>query len=88
MRLGSRKQCAHMMRTTRRTIGVPVRNCVLIGLSVCTRIGGLGHLAIAYAAKAGYTVVAISRGPSKKDSSLKLGVSAANTKPCVFTSLR
>lgn len=39
------------------------------------RIGGLGHLAIQYAAKFGYTVVAISRGTSKKAQALELGVS-------------
>lgn len=33
-------------------------------------------MAISYAAKAGYTVVAISRGTSKKDFCLELGVSA------------
>lgn len=36
-------------------------------------IGGLGHLAIQYAAKFGYTVVAISRGTSKKAQALELG---------------
>lgn len=39
-----------------------------------SRIGGLGHLAIQYAAKFGYTVVAISRGTSKKAQALELGV--------------
>ncbi|CAN0156641.1 unnamed protein product [Ascophyllum nodosum] len=38
-------------------------------------IGGLGHLAIQYAAKMGYTVVAISRGTDKKDYALQLGAS-------------
>ena len=33
-------------------------------------------MAISYAAKAGYTVVAISRGSSKKEFSLELGVRA------------
>ncbi|KAK7920438.1 alcohol dehydrogenase [Apiospora marii] len=36
-------------------------------------IGGLGHLAIQYARKMGYFVVAISSGDSKRDFSLKLG---------------
>lgn len=38
------------------------------------RIGGLGHLAIQYAAKFGYTVVVVSRGTAKKDHALQLGV--------------
>lgn len=37
-------------------------------------VGGLGHVAIQYAAKFGYTVVAISRGSDKKDQCLELGV--------------
>eukprot|EP01120_Amphizonella_sp_Union-15-10_P004101 TRINITY_DN1464_c0_g1_i1.p1 TRINITY_DN1464_c0_g1~~TRINITY_DN1464_c0_g1_i1.p1 ORF type:complete len:357 (-),score=73.29 TRINITY_DN1464_c0_g1_i1:25-1035(-) len=36
-------------------------------------IGGLGHLAIQYASKAGYKTVALSHGASKKDLALKLG---------------
>jgi D-arabinose 1-dehydrogenase-like Zn-dependent alcohol dehydrogenase len=36
-------------------------------------IGGLGHLAIQYAAKFGYRTVAISRGTDAKDLALKLG---------------
>ncbi|CAO1612764.1 unnamed protein product [Parajaminaea phylloscopi] len=36
-------------------------------------IGGLGHLAIQFAAKSGYHVVAISGGDSKRDLALKLG---------------
>lgn len=36
-------------------------------------IGGLGHLAIQYAKKAGYEVVAISRGSEKKILALELG---------------
>lgn len=39
-------------------------------------IGGLGHLAVQYAAKFGYRVVAISRGPAVKDLALKLGAHA------------
>lgn len=38
------------------------------------RLGGLGHLAIQYANKFGYTVVAISRGSDKKEHALELGV--------------
>ncbi|GHJ85665.1 hypothetical protein NliqN6_2067 [Naganishia liquefaciens] len=36
-------------------------------------IGGLGHLAIQYAAKSGYNVVALSQSDSKKDLAMKLG---------------
>ncbi len=36
-------------------------------------IGGLGHLAIQYAAKLGLRVVAIARGEAKRDLALKLG---------------
>lgn len=41
---------------------------------IASRIGGLGHLAIQYAAKFGYTVVAISRGTKKKAHAMELGV--------------
>lgn len=41
------------------------------------RVGGLGHVAIQYAAKFGFTVVAISRGPDKKQDCLELGVREA-----------
>jgi D-arabinose 1-dehydrogenase-like Zn-dependent alcohol dehydrogenase len=40
---------------------------------VIQAIGGLGHLAIQYAAKFGYRVVAISRGDDARDLALKLG---------------
>lgn len=36
-------------------------------------IGGLGHLAIQFAAKSGYTVVAIGRGSGKADEAKRLG---------------
>ena len=36
-------------------------------------VGGLGHLAIQYAKKAGYEVAAISRGKEKEELALKLG---------------
>jgi D-arabinose 1-dehydrogenase-like Zn-dependent alcohol dehydrogenase len=36
-------------------------------------IGGLGHLAIQFAAKMGYRVAALSSSESKKDLALKLG---------------
>ena len=39
-------------------------------------IGGLGHLAVQYAAKFGYRTVAISRGDDAKDLALKLGAIA------------
>ena len=38
-------------------------------------VGGLGHLAIQYAAKLGLRVVAIARGEDKRDLALKLGAS-------------
>lgn len=50
-----------------------ISNLKLAGM-IAARIGGLGHLAIQYAAKFGYTVVAISRGTSKKAQALELGV--------------
>eukprot|EP01129_Flabellula_baltica_P014736 TRINITY_DN7147_c0_g1_i1.p1 TRINITY_DN7147_c0_g1~~TRINITY_DN7147_c0_g1_i1.p1 ORF type:complete len:337 (+),score=76.11 TRINITY_DN7147_c0_g1_i1:28-1038(+) len=45
--------------------------------SVCAiqGIGGLGHLAVQYAAALGYQVVAISRGKEKEEETLKLGAS-------------
>jgi D-arabinose 1-dehydrogenase-like Zn-dependent alcohol dehydrogenase len=36
-------------------------------------IGGLGHLAIQFAAKSGFNTVALSQSDSKKDLALKLG---------------
>jgi D-arabinose 1-dehydrogenase-like Zn-dependent alcohol dehydrogenase len=36
-------------------------------------IGGLGHLAVQFAAKMGYNVVALSRGADKKELALSLG---------------
>jgi D-arabinose 1-dehydrogenase-like Zn-dependent alcohol dehydrogenase len=39
-------------------------------------IGGLGHLAVQYASKFGYRVVAISRGDKAKDLAIQLGASA------------
>ena len=36
-------------------------------------LGGLGHLAVQYARKMGFRVVALSRGSSKKDFAMKLG---------------
>ncbi|WP_030016008.1 alcohol dehydrogenase [Curtobacterium sp. S6] len=36
-------------------------------------VGGLGHLAVQYAAKMGFVTVAIARGTEKKDLSLELG---------------
>lgn len=38
-------------------------------------IGGLGHLAVQFAAKMGYEVVAIGRGEDKRDTALQLGAS-------------
>lgn len=45
----------------------------LVGIQA---IGGLGHLALQYAAKFGYRTVAISRGDDAKDLALKLGAQA------------
>jgi D-arabinose 1-dehydrogenase-like Zn-dependent alcohol dehydrogenase len=42
-------------------------------LSTKSGIGGLGHLAIQFAAKSGYNVVALSQSDSKKDLAMKLG---------------
>jgi D-arabinose 1-dehydrogenase-like Zn-dependent alcohol dehydrogenase len=39
-------------------------------------IGGLGHLAVQYAAKFGFRTVAISRGPKAKDLTPRLGAHA------------
>lgn len=43
------------------------------GLVAVQGIGGLGHLAIQYASKMGYRVVAISSGASKRDFAKQLG---------------
>ncbi|KAK8099848.1 zinc-binding dehydrogenase [Apiospora kogelbergensis] len=46
------------------------------GLVAVQGIGGLGHLAIQYASKMGYRVVAISSGASKRDFAHQLGAHA------------
>ncbi|KAH7183631.1 chaperonin 10-like protein [Fusarium flagelliforme] len=43
------------------------------GLVAVQGLGGLGHLALQYASKMGYTVVALSSGPDKKDFAMQLG---------------
>ncbi|CAG7562019.1 unnamed protein product [Fusarium equiseti] len=43
------------------------------GLVAVQGLGGLGHLALQYASKMGYTVVALSSGPDKKDFAKQLG---------------
>ncbi|KAJ6260806.1 hypothetical protein Dda_5036 [Drechslerella dactyloides] len=43
------------------------------GIVAVAGVGGLGHLAVQYAARMGYRVVAIARDPSKKDESFKFG---------------
>ncbi|RGP70119.1 alcohol dehydrogenase [Fusarium sporotrichioides] len=43
------------------------------GLVAIQGLGGLGHLALQYASKMGYTVVALSTGPAKKDFAMQLG---------------
>lgn len=51
-------------------------------------IGGLGHLAIQFAAKMGYIVVAISRGSEKKDYALELGVRRVDSATRLFSRKR
>ncbi|CVL03487.1 related to ADH2-alcohol dehydrogenase II [Fusarium proliferatum] len=43
------------------------------GLVAVQGLGGLGHLALQYASKMGYTVVAMSAGSEKKDFAMNLG---------------
>ncbi|KAF7561647.1 hypothetical protein G7046_g2493 [Stylonectria norvegica] len=43
------------------------------GLVAVQGLGGLGHLALQYASKMGYTVVALSTGSNKKDFAVQLG---------------
>lgn len=43
------------------------------GLVAVQGLGGLGHLALQYASKMGYTVVALSSGSDKKDFAMQLG---------------
>lgn len=43
------------------------------GLVAVQGLGGLGHLALQYASKMGYTVVALSSGSDKKDFATQLG---------------
>ncbi|KAM0543964.1 hypothetical protein ACHAPJ_012059 [Fusarium lateritium] len=43
------------------------------GLVAVQGLGGLGHLALQYASKMGYTVVALSSGSDKKDFATRLG---------------
>lgn len=43
------------------------------GLIAVQGLGGLGHLALQYASKMGYTVVALSSGSEKKDFATQLG---------------
>lgn len=43
------------------------------GIVAVQGLGGLGHLAVQYASKMGYKVVAMSRGSDKKDFAKKLG---------------
>jgi D-arabinose 1-dehydrogenase-like Zn-dependent alcohol dehydrogenase len=48
----------------------PVQGAELVAI---LGVGGLGHLAIQYAQRMGYRVVAIARGADKRDAALKLG---------------
>ena len=48
-------------------------NCTAGDVVAVQGLGGLGHLAIQYARKMGFRVVALSRGTAKKDFALKLG---------------
>jgi D-arabinose 1-dehydrogenase-like Zn-dependent alcohol dehydrogenase len=54
-----------------------LRNCGLRGgdLVAIHGLGGLGHLAVQYAAKMGFRTVAIARGPDKEALARKLGAS-------------
>lgn len=48
-------------------------NVIQGGLIAIQGLGGLGHLALQYASKMGYTVVALSSGSDKKDFAMQLG---------------
>ncbi|KAF9768711.1 hypothetical protein IL306_013941 [Fusarium sp. DS 682] len=56
------------------------------GLIAVQGLGGLGHLALQYASKMGYAVVAVSAGSEKKDFAMKLGahhyIDSSNEDPC------
>ncbi|KAF4439092.1 hypothetical protein FACUT_4446 [Fusarium acutatum] len=56
------------------------------GLIAVQGLGGLGHLALQYASKMGYTVVAMSAGSEKKDFAMKLGahhyIDSSKEDPC------
>ncbi|KAF3902200.1 hypothetical protein ABW21_db0207917 [Orbilia brochopaga] len=43
------------------------------GVVAIAGVGGLGHLAVQYASRMGYRVIAVGRDPSKRDESLKFG---------------
>ncbi|KAI1432870.1 alcohol dehydrogenase [Xylaria sp. CBS 124048] len=53
--------------------GIRKQNVEQGNLVAVQGLGGLGHMAVQYAAKMGYRVVAISSGSAKKDFALKLG---------------
>jgi D-arabinose 1-dehydrogenase-like Zn-dependent alcohol dehydrogenase len=57
------------------TVFNAMRNMGVIqgGLVAIQGLGGLGHLALQYASKMGYTVVALSSGAEKKDFATQLG---------------
>ncbi|KAG5762733.1 hypothetical protein H9Q72_009169 [Fusarium xylarioides] len=56
------------------------------GLVAVQGLGGLGHLALQYASKMGYTVVAMSAGSGKRDFAMKLGahnyIDSSKEDPC------
>ncbi|EWY82783.1 hypothetical protein FOYG_14876 [Fusarium oxysporum NRRL 32931] len=56
------------------------------GLVAVQGLGGLGHLALQYASKMGYTVVALSAGSEKKDFAMELGahhyIDSSKDDPC------
>ncbi|KAF5606485.1 general amidase [Fusarium subglutinans] len=56
------------------------------GLVAVQGLGGLGHLALQYASKMGYTVVAMSAGSEKKDFAIQLGahhyIDSSKQDPC------
>ncbi|KAF4342052.1 general amidase [Fusarium beomiforme] len=57
------------------TVFNAMRNMAVMqgGLVAVQGLGGLGHLAIQFASKMGYTVVALSAGSEKKDFAMELG---------------
>lgn len=57
------------------TVFNSMRNMKVVqgGLVAIQGLGGLGHLALQYASKMGFTVVAMSKGSNKKEFAMRLG---------------